>query len=132
MTNVAVGDRVVIDPTILVNSLRSLFFFDLILRDTCMYNPLAFNTQCENNPYHPSQECGHCFFCVRGNQIMCLNFDGLGITLPGGFAEYVVSSVFFFSYHQQHKNIDVSLSLSLSALWGFCIVVLAKSSNFTI
>lgn len=49
---------------------------------------------------------------------MCLNFDGLGITLPGGFAEYVVSSVFFFSYHQQHKNIDVSLSLSLSPLFG--------------
>lgn len=49
---------------------------------------------------------------------MCLNFDGLGITLPGGFAEYVVSSVFFFSYHQQHKNIDVSLSLSLRSL-GF-------------
>lgn len=53
VTNVAVGDRVVIDPTIL--------------------------------------ECGHCFFCLRGNQIMCLNFDGLGVTLPGGFAEYVVS-----------------------------------------
>jgi len=44
---------------------------------------------------------------------MCLNFDGLGVTLPGGFAEYVVSSVFFFfSYHRQHKNIDVALSLS--------------------
>jgi len=57
---------------------------------------------------------------------MCLNFDGLGVTLPGGFAEYVVSSVFFI--HQQHKNIDVT---SLHTL-GFCTVVLAKSSSFTI
>ncbi|KXN89139.1 D-arabinitol dehydrogenase 1 [Leucoagaricus sp. SymC.cos] len=53
VTNVAVGDRVVIDPTIL--------------------------------------ECGHCFFCLRGERIMCQNFDGLGVTLPGGLAEYVVS-----------------------------------------
>jgi len=62
---------------------------------------------------------------------MCLNFDGLGVTLPGGFAEYVVSSVLFFSYHQQPKKTLTPLSLSLFTL-GFCLDVLAKSSSFTI
>ncbi|XP_006463980.1 hypothetical protein AGABI2DRAFT_145143 [Agaricus bisporus var. bisporus H97] len=53
VSNVNIGDRVVIDPTYL--------------------------------------ECGHCFFCVRGQNMMCEHFDGLGVTKPGGFAEYVVS-----------------------------------------
>jgi len=62
---------------------------------------------------------------------MCLNFDGLGVTLPGGFAEYVVSSVSFSTTTNNNKKIDAILSLSPST-FGFCIVVLAKSSSFTI
>ncbi|RDB30492.1 D-arabinitol dehydrogenase 1 [Hypsizygus marmoreus] len=38
----------------------------------------------------PTVLCEHCFFCRRGQHVLCENFDGLGVTLPGGFAEYVV------------------------------------------
>ncbi|KAG6853322.1 hypothetical protein C0991_005199 [Blastosporella zonata] len=45
-----IGDRVVVDPTVL----------------------------CEN-----------CFFCRRGEQLLCENFNSLGVTIAGGFAEFV-------------------------------------------
>jgi len=33
--------------------------------------------------------CGSCFFCRRGQYVLCENFDSLGVTMAGGFAEYV-------------------------------------------
>lgn len=33
--------------------------------------------------------CGHCFYCRRGNTLLCENFAARGVTLPGGFAEYI-------------------------------------------
>ncbi|HAF61317.1 MAG TPA: hypothetical protein DCK95_03210 [Anaerolineaceae bacterium] len=37
----------------------------------------------------PNIGCGHCRQCVSGNNNLCSNFEALGITLDGGFAEYV-------------------------------------------
>jgi 2-desacetyl-2-hydroxyethyl bacteriochlorophyllide A dehydrogenase len=37
----------------------------------------------------PSLFCGHCFFCQRNEGNHCLNWNGIGVTRPGGFAEYV-------------------------------------------
>jgi len=36
----------------------------------------------------PGITCQKCFFCKRGNDMMCENFHGLGVTCDGGFAEY--------------------------------------------
>ncbi|KAG9311768.1 chaperonin 10-like protein [Chiua virens] len=33
--------------------------------------------------------CGNCFFCRRGRSLLCENFNARGVTLPGGFAEYI-------------------------------------------
>ncbi|KZS97156.1 GroES-like protein [Sistotremastrum niveocremeum HHB9708] len=33
--------------------------------------------------------CGSCFFCRRGETLLCENFNSRGVTLPGGFAEYI-------------------------------------------
>ncbi|TFK41625.1 chaperonin 10-like protein [Crucibulum laeve] len=33
--------------------------------------------------------CDSCFFCRRGEYLLCENFDSLGVTTSGGFAEYV-------------------------------------------
>ncbi|KAG8160527.1 hypothetical protein KVR01_010063 [Diaporthe batatas] len=35
-----------------------------------------------------SELCGHCFYCQRGEPLLCENWSGHGTTLPGGFAEY--------------------------------------------
>ena len=35
-----------------------------------------------------SELCGECFFCRRGEELLCENFQAHGINLNGGFAEY--------------------------------------------
>jgi L-iditol 2-dehydrogenase len=37
----------------------------------------------------PNMGCGHCRQCISGNNHICANQEALGITLDGGFAEYV-------------------------------------------
>ncbi|KAI0360491.1 NADP+-dependent D-mannitol dehydrogenase [Trametes cingulata] len=37
----------------------------------------------------PSVLCGSCFYCRRGQALLCENYKGVGVSLPGGFAEYV-------------------------------------------
>jgi L-iditol 2-dehydrogenase len=37
----------------------------------------------------PNTGCGHCLQCVTGNNNLCANYDAIGVTSDGGFAEYV-------------------------------------------
>lgn len=37
----------------------------------------------------PNLYCGECYFCRQEQANHCLNWHGVGITRPGGFAEYV-------------------------------------------
>ncbi|MEI6288925.1 MAG: zinc-dependent dehydrogenase [Chloroflexota bacterium] len=37
----------------------------------------------------PNTGCGHCTQCVSGNNNLCSNYDAIGVTSDGGFAEYV-------------------------------------------
>ncbi|KAJ3752872.1 chaperonin 10-like protein, partial [Lentinula raphanica] len=39
----------------------------------------------------PSLTCETCFFCRRGQPLLCENYEGLGCTMHGGFAEYAVA-----------------------------------------
>ncbi|MTI80862.1 MAG: zinc-dependent alcohol dehydrogenase family protein [Firmicutes bacterium] len=46
--------------------------------------------------------CGECYYCRRNQPLYCENFHSLGVTGPGGFAEYVVvnhDKVFKISDH---------------------------------
>ena len=38
----------------------------------------------------PNIGCGTCDMCVSGNTHLCDNYDAFGVTIPGGFAEYVL------------------------------------------
>jgi L-iditol 2-dehydrogenase len=38
----------------------------------------------------PNIGCGSCTQCIRGNENLCRSTEGIGITLDGGFAQYVV------------------------------------------
>jgi len=37
----------------------------------------------------PNTGCGHCLQCISGNNNRCSNYQAVGITLDGGFAEYM-------------------------------------------
>lgn len=37
----------------------------------------------------PNMGCGKCAQCVSGNNNLCVNYDAIGVTIDGGFAEYV-------------------------------------------
>ncbi|KAG9098141.1 N-terminal acetyltransferase A complex catalytic subunit ard1 [Ceratobasidium sp. 392] len=33
--------------------------------------------------------CGNCFYCRRGETLLCENFNARGVTMDGGFADYI-------------------------------------------
>jgi L-iditol 2-dehydrogenase len=37
----------------------------------------------------PNMGCGHCRECTAGRNNLCANYDAVGVTLDGGFAEYM-------------------------------------------
>lgn len=37
----------------------------------------------------PNTGCGHCTQCITGNNNLCANYDAIGVTSDGGFAEFV-------------------------------------------
>jgi L-iditol 2-dehydrogenase len=37
----------------------------------------------------PNTGCGHCEQCISGNNNLCTQYDAIGVTCDGGFAEYV-------------------------------------------
>ncbi len=37
----------------------------------------------------PNTGCGHCLQCITGNNNLCANYDAIGVTSDGGFAEFV-------------------------------------------
>ena len=39
----------------------------------------------------PNLYCGHCYFCRNEQSNHCLNWQGVGITRPGSFAQYVAA-----------------------------------------
>lgn len=49
-------------------------------------NPLAIGSRVAVDP---SLYCGHCFFCHTGHGNMCSNWQAIGDTVSGAFAEYV-------------------------------------------
>lgn len=39
----------------------------------------------------PNDMCGECYYCKNGMQHFCMNTTGIGTTVDGGFAEYVIA-----------------------------------------
>lgn len=37
----------------------------------------------------PNMGCGHCEQCISGDNNLCANYDAIGVTIDGGFAEYL-------------------------------------------
>lgn len=50
--------------------------------------------------------CGECYYCRRNQPLYCDNFYSLGVTGPGGFAEYVVVNQDKVFKIQDHLSFD--------------------------
>ncbi|KAF9069457.1 NADP+-dependent D-mannitol dehydrogenase [Rhodocollybia butyracea] len=50
--------------------------------------PLKVGDRCAVDP---SLTCQLCFYCRRGQPLLCENYEGLGVTMSGGFAGYAVA-----------------------------------------
>ncbi len=37
----------------------------------------------------PNSGCGHCQQCITGNSNLCAHYEAIGVTMDGGFAEYM-------------------------------------------
>jgi len=37
----------------------------------------------------PNAGCGHCHLCIRGDNNLCRQYQAIGVTMDGGFAEYM-------------------------------------------
>jgi threonine dehydrogenase-like Zn-dependent dehydrogenase len=57
----------------------------------------------------PNVGCGVCWECVRGNNNLCPDYDAFGITLDGGFAEYMLITV---PAMQQGNMVEIPDNLS--------------------
>jgi len=61
----------------------------------------------------PNMGCGHCRQCVSGNNNLCANYDALGVTLDGGFAEYMripVQAVLQGNVMPIHAEVDPAVA----------------------
>jgi D-arabinitol dehydrogenase (NADP+) len=47
----------------------------------------------ERAALEPNISCGRCAMCQRNEQNFCLNWEAIGVTLPGGMAEFVKTPV---------------------------------------
>lgn len=52
-----------------------------------------------------NMSCGHCFYCRRGQKLMCSEFTQLGIHIDGTYAEYVKAP--WEQVHKLPKTLDL-------------------------
>ncbi|KAL4993831.1 chaperonin 10-like protein [Aspergillus recurvatus] len=56
-----------------------------------------------------SKFCGECFYCRRGDELFCENFQAHGVTMNGGFAEYCAYPAGRVSKIQNLADVDATL-----------------------
>lgn len=75
-----------------------------------------------------NMSCGSCYYCIRGDQLMCNNFTQLGIHTDGTFAEYVKAKASLV--HKLPDNLSFEEGAFVEPL-GCCIHA-AKALNANI
>lgn len=63
--------------------------------------------------------CGNCFYCMRGDFLLCENLGAYGVTLNGGFAEYLkVKADRVFAIHNLKPREAIMVEPTACALHG--------------
>jgi len=77
--------------------------------------------------FHPGQRivansntvCGTCFYCMRGDFLLCENLGAYGVTMNGGFAEYLkIKADRVFPIHNLKPRQAIMVEPSACALHG--------------
>ncbi|WP_209123964.1 zinc-dependent alcohol dehydrogenase family protein [Alkalihalobacillus sp. BA299] len=67
--------------------------------------------------------CGHCYYCQRNQPLYCENFYSLGVTGPGGFAEFVaVNADKVFPIGNLHFDEAIFIEPTACAIHGTDVV----------
>jgi propanol-preferring alcohol dehydrogenase len=64
--------------------------------------------------------CGHCKFCLRGEENLCEQFKGTGCDADGGYAEYmVISEDFVYKIPPRFTDLSQAAPLMCSGIVGY-------------
>ena len=72
-----------------------------------------------------NMSCGTCFYCVRGDKLLCDNFTQLGIHTDGTFAEYVKAP--WKQIHKLPENLSFEQGAFIEPV--SCVIHSAKAMN---
>ncbi len=72
--------------------------------------------------------CGICFYCTRGQKLICPEFRQLGIHINGAFAEFVKAP--FTQVHKLPDNINFEIGAFVEPI--SCAIHAAKAMNVTL
>jgi len=72
-----------------------------------------------------NMSCGNCFYCIRGDQLLCDNFTQLGIHTDGTFAEYVKAPA--VNVHILPDNLSFEVGAFIEPV--SCVIHAAKALN---
>lgn len=72
-----------------------------------------------------NQSCGHCFYCKRGQKLMCREFSQLGIHMDGTYAEYAKTP--WELAHKLPGNLDFMTGAFIEPV--SCVIHSAKEMN---
>jgi L-iditol 2-dehydrogenase len=70
-----------------------------------------------------NMSCGHCFYCQRGQKLMCPEFTQLGIHTDGTYAEYVKAPASLV--HKLPENLDLMTGAFIEPV--SCVIHSAKA-----
>jgi D-arabinitol dehydrogenase (NADP+) len=77
-----------------------------------------------------NEACGKCFYCMRGNFLLCLNLRSYGVTQDGGFAQYLrIKADRIFPIGHLSPREAVMVEPSACALHGMEILSMKPGSD---
>jgi D-arabinitol dehydrogenase (NADP+) len=77
-----------------------------------------------------NEACGKCFYCMRGNFLLCLNLRSYGVTQDGGFAQYLrIKADRIFPINHLSPREAVMVEPSACALHGMEVLAMKPGSD---
>jgi D-arabinitol dehydrogenase (NADP+) len=77
-----------------------------------------------------NESCGKCFYCLRGEPLLCLNLAAYGVTMNGGFAEYLrIKADRVFPIHNLSPREAVMVEPTSCAIHGMEVLAAKPGSD---